>query len=67
MQNVCADPSQYSSSDLATVDHIRNEAKKLYALYIGQKVKFKLILELLILKCINLNLLCNYIIAKYSK
>lgn len=58
MQNVCGDPSQYSSSDLATVDHIRNEAKKLYSLYIGQKVKFRLVIMLLILKCINLNLLC---------
>ncbi|XP_060853904.1 sorting nexin-13 [Rhopalosiphum padi] len=37
MQNVSGDPSQYSSSDLATVDHIRDEAKKLYSLYIGQK------------------------------
>jgi len=38
MQNVSGDPSQYSSSDLATVDHIRDEAKKLYTLYITQKV-----------------------------
>ncbi|KAL5242182.1 hypothetical protein ACI65C_009592 [Semiaphis heraclei] len=37
MQNVSGDPNQYSSSDLATVDHIRDEAKKLYSLYIGQK------------------------------
>ncbi|KAL4096986.1 hypothetical protein QTP88_021840 [Uroleucon formosanum] len=37
MQNVSRDPSQYSSSDLATVDHIRDEAKKLYSLHIGQK------------------------------
>lgn len=67
MQNVCGDPSQYSSSDLATVDHIRNEAKKLYSLYIVQKVNFRLILKLFILKCINLNLLFNYIIARYSE
>lgn len=40
MQTVSGDPSQYSSSDLATVDHIRDEAKKLYSLYIVQKVKF---------------------------
>lgn len=42
MQNVGSDPSQYSSSELATVDHIRDEARKLYSLYIGQKVKFRL-------------------------
>lgn len=46
MQNVSGDPSQYSSSDLATVDHIRDEAKKLYSLYIGQKVKFRSIIIL---------------------
>lgn len=44
MQTVSGDPSQYSSSDLATVDHIRDEARKLYSLYIGQKVRFKFIL-----------------------
>jgi len=38
MQNVGGDPNQYSSSDLATVDHIRDEAKKLYSMYIVQKV-----------------------------
>ncbi|XP_025424550.1 sorting nexin-13 [Sipha flava] len=37
MQTVSGDPNQYSSSDLATVDHIRDEAKKLYSLYIVQK------------------------------
>lgn len=39
MQSISGDPSHYSSSDLATVDHIRDEAKKLYSLYIDQKVK----------------------------
>ncbi|VVC41628.1 Hypothetical protein CINCED_3A021183 [Cinara cedri] len=37
MQNVIGDPNEYSSSDLATVDHIRDEAKKLYSLFINQK------------------------------
>lgn len=41
MQNVNGVPSHYSSSDLATVDHIRDEAKKLYSLYIIQKVMFR--------------------------
>lgn len=45
MKNVSGDPSHYSSSDLATVDHIRDEAKKLYTLYISQKVKFILYLS----------------------
>jgi hypothetical protein len=43
MQTVSGDPNQYSSSDLATVDHIRDEAKKLYSLYIVQKVKFSFV------------------------
>lgn len=40
MQNVIGDLNEYSSSELATVDHIRDEAKKLYSLYINQKVRF---------------------------
>lgn len=38
MKKVTNDPSQYTSSELATVDHIRDEAKKLYSIYINQKV-----------------------------
>lgn len=54
MKNISGDPSHYSSSDLATVDHIRDEAKKLYSLYIDQKVKSNLnqlsFIDLLVLK-----------------
>lgn len=56
MQNVSGDSSQYSSSDLATVDHIRDEAKKLYSLYIGQKVKLiftQIIFEIISVQNLN--------------
>lgn len=56
MQNVGSDPSQYSSSELATVDHIRDEAKKLYSLYIGQKVKFRFKLTLHFWICLCLKM-----------
>ncbi|XP_050429845.1 sorting nexin-13 [Adelges cooleyi] len=45
MQSVSSDPSQYTSSEQATVDHIRDEAKKLYSLYISQKPEIQEELE----------------------